>query len=96
MPLIGDTIRLKGEFKDFDGNLTDIEEPKVVVYDSNREVILAAEPERVGVGKYQYDLIVPDYKEAGKQKEPLVFEFSGQLGGQPVVGRSSFERVWSE
>ena len=25
MPLIGDTIRLKGEFKDFNGELTDIE-----------------------------------------------------------------------
>lgn len=96
MPLIGDTIRLKGEFKDFNGELTDIENPKVVVYDSNREVILVAEPERVGVGKYQYDLIVPDYKEAGKQKEPLVFEFSGSLEGKPIVGRASFERVWSE
>jgi len=96
MPLIGDTIRLKAEFKDFNGKLTDIENPKVVVYDSNREVILAAEPERVGVGKYQYDLIVPDYKEAGKQKEPLVFEFSGSLEGKPIVGRTSFERMWSE
>ena len=96
MPLIGDTIRLKAEFRNFNGELIDIENPKVVVYDSNREVILAAEPERVGEGKYQYDLIVPDYKEAGKQKEPLVFEFSGEIGGQPVVGRSSFERVWSE
>ena len=96
MPLIGNTIRLKAEFRNFNGELFDIENPKVVVYDSNREVILAAEPERVGVGKYQYDLIVPDYKEAGKQKEPLVFEFSGEIDGQPVVGRSSFERVWSE
>ena len=96
MPLIGNTVRLKAEFKDLDGNLTDIEEPKVVVYDSNREVILAAEPERVGVGKYQYDLIVPDYKEAGKQNEPLVFEFSGSLEDKPIVGRASFERMWSE
>jgi len=96
MPLIGNTIRLKAEFRNFNGELFDIENPKVVVYDSNREVILSAEPERVGVGKYQYDLIVPDYKEAGKQKEPLVFEFSGEIDGQPVVGRSSFERVWSE
>ena len=95
MPLIGDTIRLKGEFKDFNGKLTDIENPKVVVYDSKRKVILDAEPERVEKGKYQYDLIVPDYKEAGKQNEPLVFEFSGEIGGQPVVG-SSFERMWSE
>ena len=96
MPLIGDTIRLKGEFKDFDGNLTDIEEPKVVVYDSKRKVILDAEPERIEEGKYQYDLIVPDYPEAGKRNEPLVFEFSGKIGGQPVVGRSSFERMWRE
>ena len=96
MPLIGNTIRLKAEFRNFNGELIDIENPKVVVYDSNREVILSAEPERVGEGKYQYDLIVPDYKEAGKQKEPLVFESSGEIGGQPVVGRSSFERVWSE
>jgi len=96
MPLIGNTIRLTGEFKNYDGSHYDVNNPKVVVYDSNREVILAAEPERVGVGKYQYDLIVPDYKEAGKQKEPLVFEFSGSLEGKPIVGRASFERVWSE
>ena len=31
MVYVGNTVRLKGEFKDFDGNLTDIEEPKVVV-----------------------------------------------------------------
>ena len=96
MPLIGNTIRLKGEFKDFNGELTDIENPKVVVYDSKRKVILDAEPERIEEGKYQYDLIVPDYKEAGKQNEPLVFEFSGELDGKPIVGRASFERVWSE
>ena len=96
MPLIGDTIRLKGEFKDFNGELTDIENPKVVVYDSKRKVILDAEPERIEEGKYQYDLIVPDYNEAGKQNELLVFEFSGELDGKPIVGRASFERVWSE
>ena len=96
MPYIGDTIRLKGEFKDFDGELTDVENPKVVVYDSKRKVILDAEPERVEKGKYQYDLIVPDYKEAGKQNEPLVFEFSGSLEDKPIVGRASFERMWSE
>ncbi len=96
MPLIGDTIRLKGEFKDFDGNLTDIEEPKVVIYDNKRNVIKEATPTKAGTGIYYYDLIVPDYPEAGKRNEPLVFEFSGQLDGQPVVGRSSFERMWSE
>jgi len=96
MPLIGDTIRLKGEFKDLDGNLTDIEEPKVVIYDNRRNVIKEATPTKTGTGIYYYDLVVPDYPEAGKRNEPLVFEFSGQLGGQPVVGRSSFERMWSE
>ncbi len=96
MPLIGDTIRLKGEFKDLDGNLTDIEEPKVVIYDNRRNVIKEATPTKAGTGAYYYDLVVPDYPEAGKRSEPLVFEFSGQLGGQPVVGRSSFERMWSE
>ena len=96
MPLIGNTIRLKAEFKDFNGELTNIENPKVVVYDSKRKVILDAEPERIEKGKYQYDLIVPDYKEAGKQNEPLVFEFSGSLEDKPIVGRASFERMWSE
>lgn len=96
MPLIGNTIRLKGEFKDFNGEYQDVNNPKVVVYDSKRKVILDAEPERIEEGKYQYDLIVPDYKEAGKQNEPLVFEFSGELDGKPIVGRASFERVWSE
>ena len=96
MPLIGNTIRLKGEFKDFNGNLTDIEEPKVVIYDKKRNVIKEATPTKAGTGMYYYDLVVPDYKEAGKQNEPLVFEFSGSLEGKPIVGRASFERVWSE
>ena len=58
MPLIGDTIRLKGEFKDFDGNLTDIEEPKVVIYDNKRNVIKEATPTKAGTGIYYYDLVL--------------------------------------
>jgi hypothetical protein len=96
MPLIGDTIRLKAEFKDFKGKLTDIDVPKVVVYDNKRNVIEEAIPNKAGTGSYYYDLVVPDYPEAGKRDEPLVFEFSGEIGGQPVIGRASFERVWSE
>ena len=49
MPLIGDTIRLKGEFKDLDGNLTDIKEPKVVIYDNKRNVIKEAIQNKAGL-----------------------------------------------
>ena len=94
MPLIGNTIRLKGEFKDLDGNLTDIKEPKVVIYDNKRNVIKEAIPNKAGTGAYYYDLVVPDYPEAGKRNEPLVFEFSGEIGEMPVVGRTTLDRRW--
>ena len=88
MPLIGDTVRLKAEFKDFNGELTDIENPKVVVYDSKRKVILDAEPERIEEGKYQYDYVIPDVI------GPLYFEFVGTIGGLPILGRATIDRRW--
>ncbi len=88
MPLIGDTIRLKAEFKDFNGELTDIENPKVVVYDSKRKVILDAEPERIEEGKYQYDYVIPDVI------GPLYFEFVGTIGELPILGRATIDKRW--
>ena len=89
MPLIGDTIRLKAEFRDFNGELTDIENPKVVVYDSKRKVILDVEPERVEKGKYQYNYVIP-----GDVIGSLYFEFRGTIGGLPILGRAIIDKKW--
>ena len=88
MPLIGNTVRLKAEFRDFNGELTDIENPRVVVYDSKRKVILDAEPERIEEGKYQYDYVIPNVI------GPLYFEFAGAIEGLPILGRTIIDKRW--
>ena len=88
MPLIGNTIRLKAEFRNFNGELFDIENPKVVVYNNKRKVILDAEPERIEKGKYQYDYVIPEV--FGQ----LYFEFRGTIRGLPILGRATIDKRW--
>lgn len=96
MPAIGNTVKLKAEFRDYDGDLVDISNPRIKVYDANRGLIEEGVPERTTTGIYVYDFVVPNYVAASRRDEPLVFEFSGTLGDQAVVGRSSIERVWCD
>ena len=91
MPLIGDTIRLKGEFKDFDENYADPDDVKLVIYDGQKRQIEESTPLNPEVGKYYYDYTVPS-----GSTSTMYFEFIGTIGGMPVVGRKSFERKWSK
>lgn len=94
--IIGNTITLKAEFKDkdIDGEFVDIMNPKVVIYDKSRTIVEEGIPNRTTKGTYVYDLVVPGYSVAGKRNEPLVFEFSGIIGDQTVVGRQYLDREW--
>lgn len=94
MPIIGNTVKLKAEFRDYDGDLVDIITPQVKIYDANRKLVEEGVPERTTVGTYVYDLVVPDYATASKRNEPLTFEFSGRLGDQQVAERAVLEREW--
>ena len=89
MAYIGNTVRLKGEFRDYDGELTDIEDPKLTVYDGYKKIIDEFEPIRTDTGTYECDYVVP-----GDASGPLYYEFSGTLGGMPILGRAKIERKW--
>ena len=91
MPLIGDTIRLKSEFKDFDGEYVDPEDVKVVIYNSRYKEVEEYAPDRTALGKYHLDYTVPS-----GTTNTMYFEFKGTIGGKPVLGRSSFKRIWAK
>lgn len=91
MPLIGDTVRLKAEFRDFDGEYVDPDEVKVKLFDGGKKQLGEdITPDRVDTGKYQCDYVVPSGGPG-----PLYFEFSGMIGGMPVVGRATIAREWA-
>ena len=93
MPLIGNTIRIIGESRDYSRQLSDLTEPKFIVLDSKDNKVYEATPERVSQGLYQCDYIVPGYDEVSKRGDPLVCEISGTLGGKPSVGRVMITRT---
>lgn len=92
MATIGDTIRLKAEFRTWNGIAADPDNIVLRIYDSYRKQIgddiLIGSEHRTGPGAYQYDYIVTN------QSKPTFFEFSGMLEGKPIVGRSEIEVNW--
>lgn len=92
MPLIGNTIKLRAEFKDFDGIPYDPTDITLTVYDDNRVLVSGpislGEGNKISNGVYEYDYTIP----AGNTN--LVYEFKGLIGGKPVLGRSKISRTW--
>ncbi len=89
MPLIGNTVRLKAEFKDFNGEYVSPENVILRIYDVYKKQVgedIPVSPS--GVGKYQYDYVIPDI--AGT----LYFEFVGTIGGLPILGRATIDKKW--
>lgn len=92
MALIGDTIRLRAEFRTWDGLAADPENIELRIYDKDRrqigETISISSGHRTALGAYQYDFIVPN------QSSPVYYEFSGLLEDAPIVARSRIEVDW--
>jgi hypothetical protein len=92
MALIGSTIRLRAEFKTFDGNFVDPSSITLKIYDSKKKQIGSNIPigleYRISTGIYEYDYIVPD------GIGDLYYEFSGIVYDSPVVGRGIITRNW--
>lgn len=88
MAIVGDTVKLKAEFKDFDGTLTSPDDVKLIVYDWNKEIIEEYTVSPVEEGKYEQAYTIKDTGAA-------YFEFSGQIDGYPVARRCYFERRWA-
>ena len=90
MPLIGDTIRLKAEFKGFNGELVSPENVNLRIYDGYKKQVGEDIPVLPSdVGKYQYDYVIP-----GDVIGPLYFEFAGTVGGLPILGRATIDGRW--
>ena len=90
MPLIGDTIRLKAEFKDFNGEHVSPENVILRIYNGYKKQVGEDIPVLPSdVGKYQYDYVIP--------KDViglLYFEFVGTIGGLPILGRATIDKRW--
>jgi len=79
--LEGNTVRLRADFKDYNGAYYDPNDLAVKVYNNRMSVIHEGVPIQEAVGRYYYDytLTKPDY----------AFEFSGTIVGVPVLSRMS-------
>ncbi len=78
--LVGNTVRLQAEFKDFDGTYFTPDNRKVRIYDGGMNVVKEAVPVTITTGKYYYDHIL--------SKGDYAFEFYGEIGGFPVLSRA--------
>jgi phage tail sheath gpL-like len=96
MPLIGNTVRLKAEFKDFNGEHVSPENVILRIYNAYKKQVGEDIPVSPSdVGKYQYDYIIPGVVKTGNSiAGTLYFEFVGTIGGLPVLGRATIDKKW--
>lgn len=90
VPIIGDTIRLTAQFKNWTGELDDPSDVSVLVYDQNRNelaTIAGASVINTETGKYYAEYVVPDVK-------MLIYEFTGILEGSVITQRKTLNPVW--
>lgn len=86
--LTGNTVRLTGEFYDWNGNPIDLTTVKITIFDYKYKVIL--EPveltsvNKTGVGKYFFDFITNEVPQR------YIYEFQGILDGLPSINRGVF------
>ena len=85
--IIGDTVWLKGEFKDRAGDYADptSSTSMVKIYDSGENLITTLSATQTATGKYERDYTIPSgYKS-------LIFEFTGTLGGFVATRRDTLD-----
>jgi hypothetical protein len=93
MATIGDTVRFKATFYDWEDALTDPTEIIVKIYDSRKvqlgeTITLDMTENKESTGVYFYDYVVP----AGHTR--LYYEFNGVVGGLPSVERGEIRVSW--
>lgn len=84
----GDTVRLKVNFKTFDGQPIDPTDVTLTIYDSNQEQIEQfnlTDTNHEDVGVYFYDYVTPN------DKQEVIFEFRGIHNNNPIVVRDSLQ-----
>ena len=91
--IIGDTVRLSFEIKSFDNLYTDPTELSVSVYAyEGRQIgdtVQLNGDNKLDVGKYFYDLIVPE-----SPTDVIVVELVATLENSPLVSRTELQVSW--
>lgn len=93
MALIGNTVRIYAEFRDWSKALGDPTELTLTFYDRRRNVLStvpAASIVKDELGKYHYDYTIPD-----TASPVIVYEFKGKLSATPIVTRGEIPVRWS-
>lgn len=86
---IGSVVRLTAEFCNADGGPEDPGDVYLRIYDGRKKIVAEFLVRPYAVGKYRRDYTVP-----GEPLGPLMFEYSGELGGKAKLARARLERVW--
>lgn len=84
----GDTVRLKVNFRTFNGQAIDPDDVTLTFYDVNQEQIeqfTLNDTNREDVGVFFMDYVVPD------DKQEVIFEFRGIHRDMPIIVRDKLE-----
>lgn len=84
----GDTVRLKVNFRTYDGKAIDPDNVTLTIYDNNQEQIeqiTLDDTNRNDVGVYFYDYVTPN------DKQEIIFEFRGIHRNNPIVVRGKLQ-----
>jgi len=89
MAYTGDTIRLYGRFYNWSGELSDVTDPGIIIFDGKGNQVIQDVPTRQQVGIYFFDYTIPT-----GFSDPLVYEISGIMEGTPLLARLTIDRRW--
>jgi len=90
LALSGNTVRIKAEFKDFDGTNVSPDNVVLRIYSKGRVQIdddISLSPMSEGI--YEYDYEIPNLPDRA-----IYYEFEGELGGNPVIARGKIDITW--
>lgn len=92
MAIIGDTVKLRVEFRSFEGVLADPENIVLTVYDLNKTSLSGPVningDYKISTGIYEYPYTIPD------NHPTLFYEFKGNAQGLPAAVRGLIVCNW--
>jgi hypothetical protein len=92
MPLVGDTVTLHVEFRNFKNELVDADEITLIIYDSNKKAIsdpiTITSDHKISTGIYEYNYVIPEGYNF------LYYKFLGNPEGLPAVTGGTISIQW--
>lgn len=89
--LIGNTLRFNVSFKNWSGDLSDPDNPKLRVYDSNLNLLITTQLVRLALGEYYALWTIPQESNRGRN---YIYEISGELENTPSNERGIIKAVF--